>query len=180
MSFPDPLNGINTPLDQNSPILFKQNLELVQREVVRVQSLAQEVLSGIGGAYCAGMEPMNTKRSIGDLKQAIDSLTSLLRSTGIGALPLLPSPPPPTSAFSESGIPQQQEVQPVPTEAQLLAYANESVKSLYDSLKRKQDSAAVVANLLQQVSVNVGAQGSAFAGGPRPRVASGNMGVGGR
>jgi hypothetical protein len=63
MSFPDPLNGINTPLDQNSPILFKRNLELVQREVVRVQSLAQEVLSGIGGAYCAGMEPMNTKRT---------------------------------------------------------------------------------------------------------------------
>ena len=63
MSFPESLNGINTPLDQNSPILFKRNLELVQREVVRVQNLAQEVLSGIGGAYCAGMEPMNTKRT---------------------------------------------------------------------------------------------------------------------
>lgn len=35
-----------------------------------------------------------------------------------------------------------------PTEAQLLIDANNSIKTLYESLRRKEDSAAVVANLL--------------------------------
>ncbi|KAJ3520882.1 hypothetical protein NMY22_g12551 [Coprinellus aureogranulatus] len=185
MAFPtDSLNGLSSSLsstmDQNSPILFKRNLELVQREVVRVQGLAQQVYSGINGAYLPGMDPMNTKPKltfleglIAELKQAIEHLTSLLRSTGVGALPLLPPPPPRTPAFADaSGLPQPQEGIHVPTEAELLEYANESVKTLYDSLKRKQDSAAVVANLLQQGVGGFAGQGL----GGRQRVVSGNLG----
>ncbi|KAJ3526553.1 hypothetical protein NMY22_g10118 [Coprinellus aureogranulatus] len=179
MAFPTDSIGIgpslSSTMDQNSPILFKRNLELVQREVVRVQGLAQQVYSGINGAYLPGMDPMNTKRLIAELKQAIEHLTSLLRSTGVGALPLLPPPPPRTPAFADaSGLPQPQEGIHVPTEAELLEYANESVKTLYDSLKRKQDSAAVVANLLQQ-----GVGGFAGHGlGGRQRVVSGNLAQG--
>ena len=67
---------------------------------------------------------------------ALDSLMQLLRSTGVGALPVLP----PTGTQGEQTTP--------PTEAQLLADANKSIQMLYESLKRKQESAAVVANLL--------------------------------
>lgn len=59
----------------------------------------------------------------------------MLRSSGVGALPLLPmtGPEAPTIA---------------PTEQQMIVDTNRSIQALYDRLKRSQDSAAVVANLL--------------------------------
>jgi hypothetical protein len=49
----DPVQGasLHNPLaattDQNSPVLFKQNLAIVQREILRVQALARDALSGM-------------------------------------------------------------------------------------------------------------------------------------
>ena len=74
--------------------------------------------------------------SISEVKLALDSLMHLLRSTGVGALPVLPS-------TGTQGGPMTP-----PTEAQLLVDANKSIQMLYESLQRKQESAAVVANLL--------------------------------
>jgi hypothetical protein len=56
--------------------------------------------------------------------------------TGVGALPLLPL----TTEPGSTAVP--------PTEAQLMEDADRSIKLLYEQVKRRQDSAAVVANLL--------------------------------
>lgn len=145
--------GVGMPMqhvDQNSPIIFKQRLAEALVEVNRLQMVAMEALSGVQNAYHINQTPLNTSRVILELKLALDSLMTLLRSTGIGALPLLP--PPSTSSTSESpndtGRQGPPSTIPVPSEAQLLGTANHTVKTLYDTLKKKQESAAVVANLL--------------------------------
>ncbi|KAG7440066.1 uncharacterized protein BT62DRAFT_938399 [Guyanagaster necrorhizus] len=63
-------------------------------------------------------------------------LSDIMRRTGVGALPLLPFPPQP-------GAPQV-----VPTEQEMMVDVSKSVQVLYERLKRSQESAAVVANLL--------------------------------
>lgn len=115
----------------HQPELFKEHLALAQDQVIRVQSLAREVLSSIQNAYNPNTSPKHTSECIESLKQCIQNLYDTLRHTGIGALPL----PPPNA----TGIPNEQ---------QLLAEASRSVQVLYETLKRSQDSAAVVANLL--------------------------------
>jgi hypothetical protein len=57
-----------------------------------------------------------------------------MRHTGVGALPLLPLP--------------GTEPQPVPTEQQLIEDTTRAVQALYEQLKRVQDAAAIVANVL--------------------------------
>ena len=74
---------------------------------------------------------VNHIECIESLTQCIQNLYDTLRHSGIGALPL----PPPNA----TGI---------PNEHQLLSEASRSVQVLYETLKRSQDSAAVVANLL--------------------------------
>ncbi|RXW20749.1 hypothetical protein EST38_g5119 [Candolleomyces aberdarensis] len=129
-------NPLAATTDQNSPALFKQNLAIVQQEILKVQALARDALSGIQSAYHIGQSPATTSRQIEKVRLALDNLMQLLRSTGVGALPVLPS----------AGT-QGEPITP-PTEAQLLVDANKSIQTLYESLKRKQESAAVVANLL--------------------------------
>lgn len=125
------LSSLHQGTDPNSPELFKEHLALAQDQVIRVQSLAREVLSSIQNAYNPNTSPKHTSECIESLKQCIQNLYDTLRHTGIGALPL----PPPNA----TGIPNEQ---------QLLAEASRSVQVLYETLKRSQDSAAVVANLL--------------------------------
>lgn len=62
-------------------------------------------------------------------------LSNMLRSSGVGALPLLPTTGPEAPTIA-------------PTEQQMIINTNQSIQALYDQLKRSQDSAAVVANLL--------------------------------
>jgi hypothetical protein len=73
------------------------------------------------------------------LKQTLQMVSEQMRQTGIGGLPLLPVPddghPPPA----------------LPTEDEMIAQATRAVQVSYDQLKRGQDSAAVVANLLTSV-----------------------------
>lgn len=69
------------------------------------------------------------------LTQTLQVVCDLMRHSGVGGLPLLAVPdgtPPP----------------PLPTEDQMIAQTTRAVQVLYDQLKRGQDSAAVVANLL--------------------------------
>lgn len=65
------------------------------------------------------------------LQQALQVLTELMRQTGVGALPL-----------------QAPDLSNPPTEDQLIVETTKSVQVLYDRYKRMQESAGVVASLL--------------------------------
>jgi len=126
-------------LDPNSPDIFKQNIQLVQQHVARVNSLARSALNGIQNAYRSGNTPSQTEADIAALKENLQILSDLMRQTGVGALPLLPMP-------SDSSSSEPAAV--MPTEEMMLADTSRSVQVLYDRMKRSQESAAVVANLL--------------------------------
>lgn len=70
------------------------------------------------------------------VKQTLQLLFDLLRHSGVGALPLLPLPQSNTQAVI------------APTEQQLMNTTASSIHSLYERLRRSQESADVVANLL--------------------------------
>ncbi|KAJ6540825.1 hypothetical protein DFH09DRAFT_1175390, partial [Mycena vulgaris] len=68
-------------------------------------------------------------------KQNMQLSPDMMRHSGVGGLPLLP-------------LPGRKRTPPLPTEEQLITQTTRGVQVLYDQLKRGQDSAAVVANLL--------------------------------
>ena len=72
---------------------------------------------------------------IAGLKQALFVLVELLKQTGVGALPLIPT--------SLSGAETQ-----LPTEEKLMADLQKSIEDEYAKHTRVQESAGVVANLL--------------------------------
>ncbi|KZP22118.1 hypothetical protein FIBSPDRAFT_492388 [Athelia psychrophila] len=125
-------------LDPNSPEVFKQNIQLAQQHVARVNELARSALNGMKNAYHQGHSPSQTEMEILALKQNIPLLYDLLRQTGLGALPVVPVP----SSMSAEAPPI------VPTEEMMLSDATRSVQVLYDRMQKSQGSAAVVANLL--------------------------------
>ncbi|KAG6890523.1 hypothetical protein C0995_007723 [Termitomyces sp. Mi166 len=110
--------------DPSSPAAFHQNLQIVQERVARLQNLARNTLAGI-----------SLSANLGTLKQEIEELSQLMLQSGVGALPLLP-------------IPTSGETLSPPTEQQLLTEVNNSIRFVFEQMKRSQDSAAVVANLL--------------------------------
>ncbi|KAJ7189116.1 hypothetical protein C8R46DRAFT_876882 [Mycena filopes] len=119
-------SSLHQGTDPNSPELFKQNLQLVQQNVHRLQDMAKRALEGM---QCSSAD-------LATLKQAVQILTEQMRQTGVGGLPLLP-------------VPDENHPTPVlPAEEQLIVQTTRAVQLLYDQLKRGQDSAAVVANLL--------------------------------
>ena len=69
------------------------------------------------------------------LREAIHALQDLLRVSGVGALPLIPT--------SLSGAETQ-----LPTEEKLMADLQKSIEDEYAKHNRVQESAGVVANLL--------------------------------
>ncbi|KAG6906509.1 hypothetical protein DXG01_013563 [Tephrocybe rancida] len=117
--FLPPEHTLHQGSDPNSPAAFQQNLQIVQERVARLQNLARNTLAGI----------------LDRLKQEIQELSQLMLQSGVGALPVLPMPGP-SDAISP------------PTEQQLLAEVNNSIRFVFEQVKRSQDSAAVVANLL--------------------------------
>lgn len=76
--------------------------------------------------------------TIASIKQTLDVIADIMRHSGVGALPLLPMP---TSESPNAPV-------VLPSEEQLIIDTNRSIQALYDKLKRSQESAAVVANLL--------------------------------
>ncbi|TFK27422.1 hypothetical protein FA15DRAFT_666501 [Coprinopsis marcescibilis] len=131
----EPVVNVNT-LDPNSPELFKQNIIVAQQEVLHLQALAMQALSGIQNAYRPGFSPESTTHAIQELKRALDNVVQMLRKTGVGALPLIPAP-------MQAGVPRVAQ-----SEDELLVGAEQAVKELYATLQRKQESAAVVSSLL--------------------------------
>jgi len=120
--------------DETSLVLFKQNLQLVQENVIRLQGLARSALAGIKNAYHPGNSPAQTQADIAAIKQTLQILSDLMLHTGVGALPLVDT---------INGVPQN-----MFSEKELEEKTSHGVKLLFEKHKRSQDSAAVVANLL--------------------------------
>lgn len=74
---------------------------------------------------------------IATLKQTLQLVSDMMRHTGVGALPLLPLP---DGDSDPSSV--------LPKEEGLVGDTTRAVQVLYEKLKRSQESAAVVANLL--------------------------------
>ncbi|KAI6125184.1 hypothetical protein EDD17DRAFT_1118564 [Pisolithus thermaeus] len=79
--------------DQNSPEAFKQNIQIALDQVARVNALARSGLNGIQNAYQAGNSPAQTEADLIALDQTLHTLADFLKTTGVGAYPLLPSDP---------------------------------------------------------------------------------------
>ncbi|KDQ23522.1 hypothetical protein PLEOSDRAFT_35137 [Pleurotus ostreatus PC15] len=124
--------------DPNSPDTFKENLHLIRDHLERVRRLARTVLHNSREAYKPGIFPYQAEADLETLKQSLQFLSDILRQSGVGALPLLPS-----SRSGHHGVDVA-----VPSEAQLIVDTTNAVTALYDRLKRKQDGSAVVAGLL--------------------------------
>ncbi|KAI0748952.1 hypothetical protein C8Q74DRAFT_381810 [Fomes fomentarius] len=118
--------------DLNSPELFRQNMQLAQGLIVRVQALAQSALAGTQHAYQPGTNPVQTAADIVNLKQTLLELVELLRSSGVGALPLEIPPIVPDPRAENALIEEESRV----------------VQALFDRQKRLQEGAGVVAGYL--------------------------------
>jgi len=129
-----PEQSLHQGSDPNSPEIFKQSLQIVQDHITRVQDLAGRALSGIQNAYYPSSNPTQTEADIATLKQTIQVLSDIMRQTGVGALPLLSTPP--------------NENPTTTTEQQMIGDTTGAIQVLYERLKRSQEGAAVVANLL--------------------------------
>lgn len=131
--FLPPDHSLHQGADPNSPELFKQNIQLVQENVVRLQELAQRASVGIQHAYHPGNSPIETEANIASVKQTLDVIADIMRQSGVGALPLLPVP----SATDISLAP--------PSEQQLMFDTNRSIQALINS------SGARIVRLLSQI-----------------------------
>ncbi|KAJ3517031.1 hypothetical protein NLJ89_g758 [Agrocybe chaxingu] len=127
--------------DPTSPEVFRQSIANVQEQVIQLQACARRVLSGIQNAYQTGNCPAHTQADISTLKQILALTVEIMRSSGVGALPVLPG------ATSPGGIP------PVPTEQQLTERTQQSLKRFFDQVLRHQESAATAANLLSAENI---------------------------
>ncbi|KAF8878447.1 hypothetical protein BD779DRAFT_1676867 [Infundibulicybe gibba] len=116
--------------DPNSPEIFKQNIQMVQNNVARVQDLARRALNGIQNAYHPGSSPAQTEADIASLTQSLEILLGIMKHTGVGGLPLLPTG-----------------VKP-PPESVMLKAASAEVQTLFAQLEQSQNRAAVTANYL--------------------------------
>ncbi|KDR69959.1 hypothetical protein GALMADRAFT_898876 [Galerina marginata CBS 339.88] len=134
---PQPLQDpLHQGADPNSPEVFKNNISVVHGEVMQLQLYARRALLAIQNAYQPGNSPAQTEEYIAELKQKLATVIEKLRQSGVGALPVIPTPADPSAAPV------------VPSESQLLVSTTASLRALYEKLQRSQDSASVVANLL--------------------------------
>ncbi|KIY48483.1 hypothetical protein FISHEDRAFT_73680 [Fistulina hepatica ATCC 64428] len=121
--------------DPNSPVLFKQNMHLIQQHVAQIQALARTTLASIQNAYHAGNSSAQAEANLSTLKETLHSLREMLLQSGVGGLPML------YGALDGSGP-------IIPTEDQLIEETGRNIEVLYQRLKRNQESAAVVADII--------------------------------
>ncbi|KXN83431.1 hypothetical protein AN958_01445 [Leucoagaricus sp. SymC.cos] len=121
--------------DPNAPEVFKENLQIVLQNVRTLREHARRALAGIQNAYHVGSNPSQTQHNIAAAKQTLAIIVDIMRKSGAGALPLLE-----TDAAGHTAV---------ATEAQLTEAATKGVQANFEKSKRAQDSAAVVAKLLQ-------------------------------
>ncbi|KAJ3880313.1 hypothetical protein F5051DRAFT_168294 [Lentinula edodes] len=131
--------------DPNSIDAFKHNIQDILKDILHLQNVARSTLQGIQNAYHPGNSPTQTEANIVALKQELEILADKSINIGVGALPILHIPPVPTN--STNPISGQENV--VPSEAQMIADATRSIQILFERIKRVQESAGTVANLLQ-------------------------------
>ncbi|KAI0828461.1 hypothetical protein BC628DRAFT_1417474 [Trametes gibbosa] len=143
-------SGSLSNLDLNSPEVFKQNIQIIQNLVSRIQVLTRSAIAGIEQAYHQDVNPVQTATLIDTLKRSLLELVEALRTSGVGALPLEPPP-----------VPDPR------TDEQLLAEATRTVQALYERQRRIQEGASVVTNLLGATDQPASSQGSQGAGGRR-------------
>ncbi|KAA1474999.1 hypothetical protein DENSPDRAFT_782680 [Dentipellis sp. KUC8613] len=132
-TFPGQTYGVQ-PLseqDPNSPDMFRDNIRLVQSHIENVRSLARDALDGIERAYQPNTSPSQTAANLANLKLGLQNLSDVLRTTGVGALPLV-----------EMGTMQG------PPEEQLVQQTTEAIKTLFTQHTRNQENAVVAVNLL--------------------------------
>ncbi|KZT71097.1 hypothetical protein DAEQUDRAFT_724459 [Daedalea quercina L-15889] len=122
--------------EAGSSEMFKQNTQLVLSQVSRVQALARSVLLATQHAYQPGNNPIQTAADMAELQQAFQLLAELLRHSGVGALPLRPSPA--TNAPQQLGEDEERQI------TEMTA----AVQALFEKRKRLEESAGVVASLL--------------------------------
>ncbi|KAK7053377.1 hypothetical protein VNI00_004003 [Paramarasmius palmivorus] len=138
-------SGQSIASDPNSVDTFKQNIQMVLENVIRTQTIARSALTGITNAYHPGSSSAQTQSDIATLQQNLHLLSDMMRHTGVGALPLIPV----TGATNDPSNDVSMVTETtVPTEDQMLAQASHAIQVLYDRLKKLQDTAGVVANLL--------------------------------
>jgi hypothetical protein len=135
-------HGAGTTVDPNSPEVFKGNILLVKEMVMRVQNLANGALIGIQNAYASGNNPAQISADLANLKQALELLCERMTQTGVGALPLLPSSA--SAAGEQAGTNFSSSM----TESELLETTTRSVEALFAELKRRQETAFNIGNLL--------------------------------
>ncbi|KAJ3736339.1 hypothetical protein DFJ43DRAFT_609154 [Lentinula guzmanii] len=138
--------------DPNSIESFKHNIQDILKDILHLQNLARTTLVGIQNAYHLGNTPTQTEANIIALKQELEILADKSVNIGVGALPILHIPPA-ISTNPANPISGQENV--VPSEAQMIADATRSIQVLFERIKRVQESAGTVANLLQAPSTNI-------------------------
>ncbi|KAI5997446.1 hypothetical protein EDD15DRAFT_2129718, partial [Pisolithus albus] len=75
--------------DQNSPEVFKQNVQIALDQVARIHELARSGLNGMQNAYQVGNSPAQTEADLIALDLALHTLADFLKTTDVGAYPLL-------------------------------------------------------------------------------------------
>ncbi|ESK97159.1 hypothetical protein Moror_6380 [Moniliophthora roreri MCA 2997] len=135
-SLPGLQTGQSIANDPNSVDTFKQNIQMILENVIRIQGVASSALAGIKNAYYLGSSSAQTQADLATLQQNLHILSDMMRHSGVGALPLLASPPSVSGPTNDSSLNQMQ------------AQASHAIQVLYDRLKKLQDTAGVVANLL--------------------------------
>ncbi|KAJ4478106.1 hypothetical protein J3R30DRAFT_2860527 [Lentinula aciculospora] len=128
--------------DPNSIEAFKHNIQDILKDILHLQNVARNTLLGIQNAYHPGNSPTQTEANIVALKQELEIIADKSVNIGVGALPILHIPSVPTN-------PNSGHDNLVPSEAQMIADATRSIKILFERIKRVQESAGTVANLLQ-------------------------------
>uniref|UniRef100_A0A0W0FH13 Uncharacterized protein n=1 Tax=Moniliophthora roreri TaxID=221103 RepID=A0A0W0FH13_MONRR len=150
-SLPGLQTGQSIANDPNSVDTFKQNIQMILENVIRIQGVASSALAGIKNAYYLGSSSAQTQADLATLQQNLHILSDMMRHSGVGALPLLASPPSVSGPTNDSSLSNDIPMPPeptVPTEDQMQAQASHAIQVLYDRLKKLQDTAGVVANLL--------------------------------
>ncbi|KAJ3752136.1 hypothetical protein EV360DRAFT_55748 [Lentinula raphanica] len=140
--------------DPNSIEAFKLNIQDILKDILHLQNLARNTLLGIQNAYHPGSTPTQTEGAHYPCRQKVNSIHSVCSfirfnalhsvNIGVGALPILHVPPAITTNSTNAA---QDNI--VPPEAQMIADATRSIQILFERIKRVQESAGTVANLLQ-------------------------------
>ncbi|KAI5992924.1 hypothetical protein EDD15DRAFT_2196778 [Pisolithus albus] len=69
--------------DQNSPEVFKQNVQIALDQVARIHELARSGLNGMQNAYQVGNSPAQTEADLIALDLALHTLADFLKTTDV-------------------------------------------------------------------------------------------------